>query len=439
VAVTVGTPTVNAESSSGATIEHDNDGDGPLVARIGIFAGADGLDTAATYNGVAGTLEGAVRGTNSVVLIFSWAAPATGPNDLVVDGSAWSTTRRHRVVINSTFGCDGVEGFVSDSNTDSVTASTLDVTSAADDLVLDTVAVDSTGGGQAFTPGAGQTEDDEGPLQGTGNVGRGASSQETGAGTVTMSWTWDVAARVAHCAVNLTAAAAGGVTLTVADLAVAASIDSPALTQANVLAVDGLSVAATLDSPALSSGIELVAAGLDVASAIDSPALTQANVLVVDALTVASAVDAPALTQANVLVPDDLSVGVALDSPALTQAHVLAVQALAVAGAIDSPTLSLSTLLTVADALVAVSLDSPALTQAHILAVAELVVATSIDAPALTQAHTLSVAELLVSVLLDGVTLPGAEIDLRPPFTAAWIDPARVAAWVDPARTAHWE
>lgn len=31
---------------------------------------------------------------------------------------------------------------------------------------------------------------------------------------------------------------------------------------------------------------------------------------------------------------------------------------------------------------------------------------------------------------------PSAEIDLRPPYTATWTDPARVALWTDPSRTA---
>lgn len=37
-----------------------------------------------------------------------------------------------------------------------------------------------------------------------------------------------------------------------------------------------------------------------------------------------------------------------------------------------------------------------------------------------------------------GVIVVGVELDLRPPFTAVWVDPARTATWTDPARTGVW-
>lgn len=84
------------------------------------------------------------------------------------------------------------------------TSETDDVTSATGDLVVDAININS---GAALT-GGDQTERAENANG--GNVS-GGISEEAGAATVTMSWSWDATSqRVSHISVNLNAVAAAG-------------------------------------------------------------------------------------------------------------------------------------------------------------------------------------------------------------------------------------
>lgn len=246
--------------------------------------------------------------------------------------------------------------------------------------------------------------------------------------------------------------AGGAVQLVVADLAVAAALDTIVLTQAHVLAPADLAVAATLDAPALTQANILAVAGLDVAATLEAVGLTQAHVLAVAALAVAGTLDTIALTQAGQLTvadllvaagledvtlqvggelePADLTVAAALDAVALTQANQLAVEDLAVAVTLEPVTVTTGTLLEVAALAVATVLDGVALTQAHQLAPADLLVAARLEAPALVQAHILTVGDLLVAVVLDGVVLvlpAGFDRALLTDFTLAAPQLAAVA------------
>ena len=246
--------------------------------------------------------------------------------------------------------------------------------------------------------------------------------------------------------------AGGAVQLVVADLAVAATFDSVALTQAGQLTVAGLTVAATLDAPSLTQANVLAVAGLDVAATLEAVGLTQAHVLAVAALAVAGTLDTIALTQAGQLTvagllvaagledvtlqvageldPADLAVAATLDAPALTQANQLAVEDLAVAVTLEPVTVTTGTLLEVAALAVATVLDGIALTQANQLAPADLLVAARLAAPALVQAHVLTVGDLLVAVVLDGVVLvlpAGFDRALLTDFTLAAPQLAAVA------------
>lgn len=244
-------------------------------------------------------------------------------------------------------------------------------------------------------------------------------------------------------------ASGGGGTVAPEDLAVATSIDTPALTQSHVLSVQGLTCGVALDAPALTQanvlapadmasaseieapaltqGHVLAPAGLAAASSIDSPALIQAHALLVAALTSGSLIDsptlstsgglsvagllsatgldAPALTQDHVLAPAELLSGASLETVALTQAHVLAALDLLSQTSIESPALSLSTVLAVADLLAGTEIDVPALIQAHLLAPAGLRSVSLLDVPALTQAGTLTVEDLLSATGIGDPTL----------------------------------
>lgn len=111
--------------------------------------------------------------------------------------SAWSFT-----------GAGGTSGATGTTNL-SGTSTSVNVTSAAGDLVIDCFAVD-VAGGNPTSPVAGTGQDAHSTaIVGGANV-LGGASEEAGAATVTMSWSWTTANTSAHAAVNITAAAAAG-------------------------------------------------------------------------------------------------------------------------------------------------------------------------------------------------------------------------------------
>jgi hypothetical protein len=151
-----------------------------------------------TYNGLALTLVGtAASTTNTRVEIWRRIAPSTGTNDVVITFSGNLRYGARAGVMTFT----GVHqttplGTFAGANGNSVGPATVNVTSAATDLVFDTVgcaANDTATLCSSLTVGAGQTQRwnlfalDAGS---TGEQLRAAGSTEPGvAGTVTMSWT----------------------------------------------------------------------------------------------------------------------------------------------------------------------------------------------------------------------------------------------------------
>ena len=149
-----------------------------------------------TYNGLALTLVGtAASTTNTRVEIWRRIAPSTGTNDVVITFSGNLRYGARAGVMTFT----GVHqttplGTFAGANGNSVGPVTVNVTSAATDLVFDTVGCASDGSTlcTSLTVGAGQTQRwnlfalDAGS---TGEQLRAAGSTEPGAASVTMSWT----------------------------------------------------------------------------------------------------------------------------------------------------------------------------------------------------------------------------------------------------------
>jgi len=141
-----------------------------------------------TYNGVPLSTVGTYQNLNasfspSAIWIYSLVAPATGTYDVVVSFSTLPTTWGAVVGVMTFTGVDPntpLGTFASARGTSSTTA-TVDVTSATNELVFDTVA-----GNNAFTVGAGQTQRWNARYS---TYEYGAGSTEPGASTVTMSWT----------------------------------------------------------------------------------------------------------------------------------------------------------------------------------------------------------------------------------------------------------
>ena len=177
---------------------------------------------------------------------------------------------------------------------------------------------------------------------------------------------------------------AAGVTLTVAELAHAISLDTLTLTQKHTLSnVGELAHNHTLDAVVLTQAHTLIMQALLHGHSLEAPTLTQKHLLSVADLGHDQAFDNVVLTQAHILALADLTHGHSLDGIALTQAHLLAL-----AGLSHGHTL-----------------DGILLTQKHTLIIAGLDHSHTLDAPTLTQAHVLSIADLAHSHILDNIVL----------------------------------
>ena len=170
-----------------------------------------------TWNSVAMSLVKSQRvGAGTTTDIWGLVAPDTGAHDAVV---TFTGAVRNAVHAMSLTGVDqSTPTGTAASATGTSNALTVDVTSAANELVYD-VATQRNGDGNTLTVGAGQTQRTN-TLGGAGagsNSVVGASSTEAGAASVTMSWTgtsgdeWTtcavpvkpVAVAATHIAVNL--------------------------------------------------------------------------------------------------------------------------------------------------------------------------------------------------------------------------------------------
>lgn len=161
-----------------------------LIVGVSHFSGAPRTISSVTYNGVAMTSLGKNDGNSGVasVELFKLVAPATGSNAILVTFSAAALMIGGGV---SFTGADQTTptGSAVSANDGGGTASpaTVNVSSAADEIVVDTVIV--TDGAAAVTVTVGGGQDQRWNLTESAAV-MGGGSTEVGSATTTMSWTW---------------------------------------------------------------------------------------------------------------------------------------------------------------------------------------------------------------------------------------------------------
>lgn len=254
---------------------------------------------------------------------------------------------------------------------------------------------------------------------GSNGAGGDLPENDTEAGTTLNPWiefattiTWpaaDIELVVADMLIALAAESPALVqanTLALADALIALAAESPALTQANTLALQDAAIALATESPTLApDAIPLVVADAAVPLAVDAPALTQANTLVANDALAGLAAESPALTQANVLAAADVTVALGAEAPALTQANVLAAQDATAALAAESPTLELAGQLSPADSLVGLAADNATLVQQNTLAAQDATVATSAESPTVSFEAMLDLAEVRIALGIESPIL----------------------------------
>ena len=138
--------------------------------------------SALTYNGVALTKLGSFSDFNYNSEIWYLVAPATGTHDVSLTFSSVTFGFAYSSV--SFTGVDQVTpmaGYASNSGTS--TTPTVDVSSVADQVVIDSLCITHSG---TLSVGASQTERSNGIV--TSGTLRAGVSTETGASTTTMSW-----------------------------------------------------------------------------------------------------------------------------------------------------------------------------------------------------------------------------------------------------------
>ena len=174
-----------------------------LVVGISFWANPEKLINSVTYNGVPLTKSGSVWGGSGGETVHIWylVNPPTGTANIVINFSAAASPVAGAT---SWFGVNQTTPlgtFISAFNAAGNTLATVNVTSAANEVVHDVVSY-----GKQTTPshtiGAGQTQKWSDATS-DGNYASGAGSTELGASTVTMSWTFGATYRWAIGAVNI--------------------------------------------------------------------------------------------------------------------------------------------------------------------------------------------------------------------------------------------
>ena len=221
--------------------------------------------------------------------------------------------------------------------------------------------------------------------------------------------------------------AAGGITLTVAELAGAgvldsfaltqkhaitvqellsnSSLDNIALTQKHLLALQELLSSGTLDTTVLTQKHGIIIQELSSAGVIEETVLTQKHLLALQELLSSGAIDNVALSQKHLIAIQELLGAGAIDNVSLIQKHLLALQELLSSGIIDNVSLAQKHLLTVQELLSSGTLDNIELVTAILLAVADLISAGALDSKTLIQKHTLAIQEMLGGATLDSIHL----------------------------------
>lgn len=138
-----------------------------------------------TYNGVPLTrIDAKINGTNVRIEMWQLVAPGTGTHDIVVTLSASAKVVGGATSWTGVNQTTPIGTFASASNI--IGNPTVNVSSATNEIVLDTLGVDGTA---TATVGGGQTQHWNLTTSGLLSDVRGAGSSETGATTTTMSWT----------------------------------------------------------------------------------------------------------------------------------------------------------------------------------------------------------------------------------------------------------
>lgn len=155
---------------------------------VGVSINNDLYETVSsvTYNGVDLSLVGSVAQLDDArVEIWSLVAPAIGTHDVVITFSAqlWRSAVASVMTFTGVHQTTPLGTFASAKAPDLAGPATVDVSSAANELVFDTVACESC---TSLTVGSGQTQ--RWNLSEENGEVRGAGSTEPGAATVTMSW-----------------------------------------------------------------------------------------------------------------------------------------------------------------------------------------------------------------------------------------------------------
>lgn len=233
-----------------------------------------------------------------------------------------------------------------------------------------------------------------------------------------------------------TAAAGGGITLSVANALHAHTSDQPSLTQAHVLAANEATHGHTSDQPLITQQHILAPADALHDHLADAPTLTQQHVLAVAAASHAHTADNVTLTVAGTLAVADALHGHTADQPTLTQAHVLVAADATHSHTADQSSLDLTLTLVPNDAAHAQLADSPLLTQAHLLAVQDALHAHYADSPLLPTHVTLVASDALHAHLADSAVVIVGE--LQTPAGTVYLVESQVRAYrVDGPVGAH--
>ena len=213
LAISVGSSSSGQSTTTSVSFSHTVAAgqDGVLIVNIA-YKSKNASVTSVTYDGSALTLLGNSTfsgGDSTRAELWILKLPSAGTANVVINMSAAS-----EFVAGATnfFGVDQTTPTGSVSGTAASTATpSVVVTSAAGELVVDTVAKRADSGG---TVGANQTQLFQRSTGGGGSNQQGASSWEAGAASVTMSWSMSGSGESAIAAVALKPAVSGETTLT---------------------------------------------------------------------------------------------------------------------------------------------------------------------------------------------------------------------------------
>lgn len=380
---------------------------------IAFIAGTDnaGTVTTPTLTGCNLTwvwLAEGIRGTKHVTAFRAMgASPTTGAVSIANSSSQldclWSFVAFDNVPTTGTHGSDAVVQAVP-GNFAASTGATITLAALADSGNA-TAGAFLHAANEASTPGMDYSE--LGDVNHSGPVA-GFASEWRADGNTTVNMSWATSSISAGVAIEIAASAAGPITLTVQDASHTHQADSPALTQANVLAVQDASHNHTADNLALTQANTLVVADSSHDHTAESPTLSEETMLVVQSAEHGHEADSPTLTQANTLSVSDSTHDHQADNVGLVQANTLSVDSAEHGHEADSPELTHDMLLVVQDTQHGHTVDSPALTQANVLAVDDASHAQTAESPALTQANILAVDGSTHSHVADNMSLSQA-------------------------------